>query len=80
MMIWMDPPEHTRLRRVVNREFTPRRIEALRPRIQQVTDDLVSRFAGRGSADLIDQLTAPLPITIIMDTRTTKHFWSAFQK
>jgi cytochrome P450 len=66
-MMTAEPPDHTRLRRVVNREFTPRRIEALRPRIQQVTDDLIGRFAGRGAADLIDELAAPLPITIIME-------------
>jgi cytochrome P450 len=66
-MLIADPPNHTRLRRLVNREFTPGRIQALRPRIQQVTDDLVARFAGRGTADLIDELGAPLPITIIME-------------
>jgi cytochrome P450 len=66
-MLTTDPPDHSRLRRAVNREFTPRRVEALRPRVQQVTDALVAAFAERGSADLIDELAAPLPITIIME-------------
>ncbi len=66
-MLTTEPPDHTRLRRVVSREFTPRRIEGLRPRVQQVTDELMAGFLRRGSADLIDELAAPLPITIILE-------------
>jgi cytochrome P450 len=66
-MLAAEAPDHSRLRRVVNREFTPRRVEALRPRVQQITDALLASFAGRGSADLIEDFAAPLPITIIME-------------
>jgi cytochrome P450 len=64
-MIGTDPPEHTRLRRLVSRAFTARRIEALRPRVAQITDDLLDRMAPRGRADLIAEFALPLPITVI---------------
>jgi cytochrome P450 len=62
-----DPPDHTRLRRLVSQAFTPRRVAALRPRIQQVADDLIAAFAPRGHADLITELAQPLPMTIISE-------------
>jgi cytochrome P450 len=60
-----DPPDHTRLRRLVGKAFTPRRMEGLRPRIQQVTDALLDAAAGPDVVDLVEALTAPLPITVI---------------
>ncbi|MFJ6698628.1 cytochrome P450 [Streptomyces sp. NPDC091272] len=64
-----DPPDHTRLRRLVAREFTPRRIEALTPRVQQVTDALIDAMEAGGAraADVIDALAFPLPMTVICD-------------
>ncbi|MFF0743436.1 cytochrome P450 [Streptomyces sp. NPDC004111] len=64
-----DPPDHTRLRRLVAREFTPRRIEALAPRVQQVTDELIDAMTADGAraADVIDALAFPLPMTVICD-------------
>ncbi|MEU8888188.1 cytochrome P450 [Streptomyces sp. NPDC048442] len=64
-----DPPDHTRLRRLVAREFTPRRIEALAPRVQQVTDALIDAMEADGAhtADVIDALAFPLPMTVICD-------------
>ncbi|CAM5657690.1 hypothetical protein SSPIM334S_00330 [Streptomyces spiroverticillatus] len=64
-----DPPDHTRMRRLVAREFTPRRIEALAPRVQQVTDALLDAMAADGAraADVIDALAFPLPMTVICD-------------
>lgn len=62
----MDPPEHTRLRRVLGRAFTPRRIEELRPRTEQVVDELLDGILAQGPpADLIESLALPLPTTII---------------
>ncbi|MBB5781646.1 cytochrome P450 family protein [Nonomuraea jabiensis] len=66
-MLNSDPPDHTRLRRLVSKGFTPRRIEALRPRVQRITDDLLDRMAPLGRVDLIDAFAYPLPITVISE-------------
>ncbi|MEU4348231.1 cytochrome P450 [Streptomyces sp. NPDC023838] len=68
-MLETDPPHHTRLRRLVAREFTPRRIEALRPRVQEITDRLLgAMLAAPGrTADLMDTLAFPLPMTVICE-------------
>ncbi|MEV4898000.1 cytochrome P450 [Nonomuraea sp. NPDC055795] len=62
-----DPPDHTRLRGLVSREFTARRVHALRPRIQEITGELVDALAGREEADLIEALAYPLPIRVICE-------------
>jgi cytochrome P450 len=56
----LDPPSHTRWRRVLNRFFTVEAAEADRPRVQQIVDELIDAFIGRGSADLVSELTRPL--------------------
>lgn len=66
-LMHVDPPDHTRLRRLISREFTPRRISALRPRIQEMTDALIDAFAGRGTADLVDEFAAVLPCLVVME-------------
>jgi cytochrome P450 len=62
-----DPPQHTRLRALVSRAFTLRRVERLRPRIQQITDDLLDAMLPHGRADLVESLAYPLPITVICE-------------
>ncbi|MEV5734941.1 cytochrome P450 [Streptomyces sp. NPDC052292] len=62
-----DPPQHTRLRSLVTRAFTMRRVEELRPRIQRITDDLLDEMLPRGRADLIEALAYPLPLTVICE-------------
>jgi cytochrome P450 len=62
-----DPPEHTRLRGLVNRVFTPRAVLRLRPRIESITDELLEAMAGAGRADLLDDFAFPLPITVICE-------------
>ncbi len=64
-MLRLDPPEHTRLRKLVGKAFTARRIEALRPRAQAITDDLVRQLRPRGQADLISDFALPLPFTVL---------------
>ncbi|MDT0270456.1 cytochrome P450 [Streptomyces sp. DSM 44915] len=63
----IDPPDHTRLRRLVSQAFTPRRVAAFEPRVRELTERLVDGFAARGSADLIDEFAFPLPIYAICD-------------
>ncbi|MCY0937165.1 cytochrome P450 family protein [Streptomyces sp. H34-S4] len=68
-MLESDPPHHTRLRRLVAREFTARRMEGMRARVQQVTDELLDAMAAgpeRGG-DLIETLAFPLPMTVICE-------------
>ena len=55
----LDPPSHTRWRRVLNRFFTQEAAEADRPRIQGLADELIDAFAARGNADLVNELTRP---------------------
>ncbi|MEU6478567.1 cytochrome P450 [Streptomyces sp. NPDC047017] len=68
-MLRADPPDHTRLRRLVAREFTPRRVEQLTPGIQKTTDALLDRMlaAPDGRADLVEALSFPLPISVICE-------------
>ncbi|MER5969332.1 cytochrome P450 [Streptomyces sp. NPDC002055] len=63
----IDPPDHTRLRRLVSKAFTPRRVAEFAPRVQELTDRLIDGFAGNGSADLIHDFAFPLPIYAICD-------------
>ncbi|MFG2126207.1 cytochrome P450 [Streptomyces sp. NPDC048751] len=62
-----DPPQHTRLRALVSRAFTPRRVEELRPRIQRITDDLLDAMLPQGRADLVESFAYPLPLTVICE-------------
>ncbi|WP_327739569.1 cytochrome P450 [Streptomyces nojiriensis] len=68
-MLDTDPPRHTRLRRLVAREFTARRVESLRPRVRQITDELLDAMAARPDrrADLIASFAVPLPMTVICE-------------
>jgi cytochrome P450 len=66
-MIATDPPDHTRLRKLAAKAFTPATTEQLRPRIEQITSDLLDEMAPRGSADLIASFAAPLPVTVISE-------------
>ncbi|MGW2050145.1 cytochrome P450 family protein [Streptomyces sp. NPDC001858] len=63
----MDPPDHTRIRRLVSRAFTPRRVAALRAPIRETADALLDAIEPLGRADLIASYAAPLPIAVICD-------------
>ncbi|UPZ29510.1 cytochrome P450 [Streptomyces sp. LRE541] len=63
----IDPPDHTRLRRLVSKAFTPRRVAEFGSRVQELTDQLIDGFAEKGEADLIHDFAFPLPIYAICD-------------
>src|SRR5262249_50888845 len=66
-MLGADPPDHTRLRGLVSKAFTPRMIEQLRPRIQQIADELLDAVQDQGRMDLITAFAYPLPMTVISE-------------
>jgi cytochrome P450 len=66
-MIYMDPPRHTSLRAIVSRAFTPKRVAELEDRVRQVTRRLIDGFAATGSCELIGDLAAPLPSTVMAE-------------
>ena len=67
MMLQQDPPDHTRLRGLVVKAFTARRVEDMRPRIQQIVDETLDRIIPQGKMDLIEDFAFRLPVTIICD-------------
>ncbi|GAC1314658.1 MAG: cytochrome P450 [Chloroflexota bacterium] len=85
-MLVSDPPHHTRLRGLVQKAFTPRMIDALRPRVVAVVRELLDRIADRGAEtfDIIADLAYPLPVVVIAELlgvppedRSTFHHWSS---
>lgn len=83
-MLNLNPPDHTRLRRLVTTAFTRRRIEQLAPSIQQITDELLDAMATETSADLITSFALPLPMAVICELvgvpatrRDEFHDWSS---
>ena len=64
-LIHSDPPDHTRLRKLVQTSFSSRAIEALRPHIQEIVDDLLDRVAPAGHMEVIADLAFPLPVTVL---------------
>ena len=63
----LDPPAHTRIRRLVGKAFTPRRVAALGSRIEALVDEALDRVAGRGEMDVIADLAFPLPFAVIAE-------------
>ncbi|MFE2493951.1 cytochrome P450 [Streptomyces scopuliridis] len=83
-MLQVDPPDHTRLRALVSRQFTARRIAELEPRIRRISAELLDAMAPAGGAELVDAYAFPLPITVICELlgvpaadREAFHRWSS---
>jgi cytochrome P450 len=66
-LIMRDPPEHTRLRNIVSKAFTPRTIAELEPRIREITVDLLDRIVPGEPFDIVERFSIPLPITVIAE-------------
>jgi cytochrome P450 len=82
-MLDLDPPDHTRLRALVHKAFTPRLVERLRERVQIICDRLLDRVQQNDAIDLVRQFALPLPVTVIAELlgipwsdRTRFHRWS----
>lgn len=67
VMLFADPPDHTRLRRIVSKAFTARAVEDMRPRIAAIVDRLLDRVAPDGGTELVAALAFPLPVTVISE-------------
>jgi pimeloyl-[acyl-carrier protein] synthase len=67
LMMFLDPPDHTRLRSLVSQAFTPKVVESLRPRIQALVDELLDAVADRGELDVLADLGYPLPTIVICE-------------
>ncbi len=67
MMFRRDPPDHTRLRRQIFRQFTPKSVKELRPRLQALVDQSLDRLAEKGETDLIEDFAFPLPLIVISE-------------
>ncbi|WP_431894458.1 cytochrome P450 [Nonomuraea sp. bgisy101] len=66
-MLDVEPPVHTRLRRLVSKAFTPRMVESMRPRVRAIVERLVDDFVEKGGGDLIAEVAEPLPVTVIAE-------------
>lgn len=66
-MLETDAPDHTRLRALVSKAFTNRRVQSLAPRIQEIADQLIDSFQAEGQIDLIEAYAFPLPIIVICE-------------
>lgn len=67
LLISLDPPDHTKLRKLVNRGFTPRRVADLTERVQATVDRLIDDVAERGGCDMVSELAVELPLQVIAD-------------
>ena len=66
-LLFLDPPDHTRIRQLVSKAFTPRTVERLRPRISQICDGILDEAADRGALDVVADLGYVLPVTVICE-------------
>jgi cytochrome P450 len=66
-MLFLDPPEHSRIRKLLNKEFTPNMIQRMRPRIQQVVNSLLDDVAGKSEIEFMNEFANPLPVRVIAE-------------
>ena len=79
-MLFADPPDHTRLRRLVSRAFTPRRVEAVRPAVEAMVERFLDAMAEGRQVDVMDALAFPLPVAVIGElVGVPSSDWPSFQ-
>ncbi|MFG3202120.1 cytochrome P450 [Streptomyces sp. NPDC048192] len=66
-MLDLEPPDHTRIRRLVSKAFTPRTVERLRPYVHALADELVAALVRKGGGDLLSEVAEPLPVAVIAE-------------
>ncbi|MEU1792467.1 cytochrome P450 [Streptomyces sparsogenes] len=66
-MLDLEPPDHTRLRRLVSKAFTPRMVERLAPTVERLANELVESFVAEGGGDLVAAVAEPLPVAVIAE-------------
>ena len=66
-LLELEPPEHTRLRHLINRAFVSRQVERLAPRIESLANELIDRFEARGAVDLLEHFATPIPVIVIAE-------------
>ncbi|WP_174247484.1 cytochrome P450 [Methylocapsa sp. S129] len=66
-LLELEPPEHTRLRNLINRAFVSRQVERLAPRIESLANELIDRFEARGAVDLLEHFATPIPVIVIAE-------------
>ncbi|WP_405907430.1 MULTISPECIES: cytochrome P450 [unclassified Streptomyces] len=66
-MLDLEPPDHTRIRRLVSKAFTPRTVERLKPYVDQLAGELVGRLVAAGGGDLLTDVAEPLPVSVIAE-------------
>lgn len=67
VLLFADPPEHIRQRKLVNKAFTARRVMAMEPGVEKLAHDLIDRFIGDGKAEMVGQFSILMPMTVIAD-------------
>lgn len=67
VLLFTDPPDHTRIRKLMSRAFTPRTVEALRPRVQAIVDELLDGVAERGRVEVVNEIGYVVPVTVICE-------------
>lgn len=67
ILLFIDPPDHTRLRKLMSKAFTPRTVEKLRPRVKEIVDEILDQAAQRGELDVVADLGYIVPVTVICE-------------
>lgn len=81
MLVGLDPPEHTRVRRLVSRHWTPRVINLLRPRVDRLVAEILDAALAKGECDFIEDVCEPLPVTLIAEIMgVPTEDWPAFRR
>ena len=67
ILLFIDPPDHTRIRKLMSKAFTPRSVERLRPKVQAIADELLDGVAARGSVEIVNEIGYTVPVTVICE-------------